>query len=163
MRTALNWLAFVAVLAGFWTIAGPTALGGPASYVIVDGTSMEPTYRHGDLVVAREREVYDVGDIITYDAPVDGQFNVIHRVVGTSEEGYITQGENMERPDGWLAPSNSVYGASWFRIPAGGRILVFLRQPASILGLAAGFIAFEILKRHELVASETREPSEVAA
>jgi hypothetical protein len=50
VKQLLNWGVFVLVLLGFYLIAGPTSLGGPAAYVIVDGRSMEPTYQDGDLV-----------------------------------------------------------------------------------------------------------------
>jgi signal peptidase I len=149
MRQLLNWAIFVALLAGVWWLVGPTQLGGPASYVIVDGRSMEPTYRNGDLVVAKERDGYEVGDVIVYDAPIDRQFEVIHRIVAPTDGGFVTQGDNMERPDGWIAPHDTIHGAAAFHLPRGGALVSFLRQPAAILGLLAGFLTFEYLKRDQ--------------
>jgi signal peptidase I len=145
----LNWGLFVMVLLGVWLLAGPTQLGGPASYVIVDGRSMEPTYSHGDLVIARATSSYEPGEIIVYDAPVDARFNVIHRIVAPTDGGYVTQGDNMEWPDGWIAPHGAIHGTAVLHIPRGGVLVTFLRQPAVILGLLAGFLTFEYLKRSE--------------
>jgi signal peptidase I len=162
MKSLLNWGIFVAVLFGVWQFAGPIQLGGPASYVIVDGRSMEPTYHDGDLVVARVQEEYAVGDVIVYDAPIDSsfdaEFEVIHRIVDPTAGGFVTQGDNMPRPDGWIAPVEAIQGAAVFHLPKGGQLVAFLRQPAAIIGLLAGMIAFEYLKRMEK--RRTEEESE---
>jgi signal peptidase I len=165
MRRLLNWGTFVLVLGVVWVVAGPTLLGGPASYVIVDGVSMEPTYHDGDLVIAREQASYDVGDIIVYDAPIDSQFNVIHRIIETTEGGFITQGDNRNEPDGWIAPHDTIYGSSWLLIPQGGRWVLLLRQPAVIAGLILGLVTFEFLKHAEKKQRRRDEadvPAEVA-
>lgn len=149
MARLANWGTFVVFVAVVWLLAGPTSLGGPASYVIVDGRSMEPTYQDGDLVIARERATYSLGDIVVYDAPVDSQFNVIHRIVQPTSGGFITQGDNRDEPDGWIAPHETIYGSAWLHIPNGGTAITWLRQPAVLAGLAAGLVAFELLKRAE--------------
>jgi signal peptidase I len=170
LKRFLNWAVFVSVVSAVYFVAGPTSLGGPASYVIVDGTSMEPTYYDGDLVIAVERDAYGIGDNIVYDAPVDHQFNVIHRIIEKNDHGFVTQGDNRDEPDGWVAPHESIYGAARFHLPNGGALITLLRQPAVIVGLLAGLIAFEILKRREQRHVEspdedpaTRLPSERAA
>jgi signal peptidase I len=148
-------------------VAGPTFLGGSASYVIVDGRSMEPTYHDGDLVIARQQASYSVGDIIVYDAPIDSQFNVIHRIIEPAEDGFVTQGDNRDVPDGWIAPHENIYGSSWLLIPQGGRWVLFLRQPAVIAGLAMGLVTFEFLKhaekRQRRRDEESTKPAEVTA
>jgi signal peptidase I len=149
MKHLINWGAFVIVLVSVWALAGPTALGGPASYVIVDGRSMEPTYSNGDLVIARQQPGYEVGDVIVYDAPVDAQFNVIHRIIEPTDGGFITQGDKRESADGWIAPHDMIFGASWLMIPKGGHVAAILRQPAVIAGLLMGLLTFEILKHAE--------------
>jgi signal peptidase I len=161
MKRLINWGAFVIVLVAVWAMAGPTALGGPASYVIVDGRSMEPTYSHGDLVIARQLATYEVGDIIVYDAPVDAQFNVIHRIVEPTDGGFITQGDNRDTRDGWIAPHDTIYGASWLMIPKGGHIVAFIRQPAVVIGLLMGLLSFEILK-HAEKRQRRRDPDNTA-
>jgi signal peptidase I len=149
MRRVISWAVFLVTIAGMYVWAAPTSLGGSTSYVLVDGGSMEPTYRHGDLVIAQEQDEYFIGDNIVYDAPIDRPFNVIHRIVAPTDGGFITQGDNRDEPDGWIAPHEAIHGAARFHIPKGGALIVFLRQPAVIIGLLVGFLAFEILKRRE--------------
>ena len=63
----------------------------------VDGTSMLPTLEEGDLVVVQGVPFSDlsVGDIIVYDPPCSATgASVIHRVVGFSEGGVVTKGDN---------------------------------------------------------------------
>ena len=147
MRKTLSWGIFAVVILGMYFVAGPTSLRGPASYIIVDGKSMEPTYEHGDLVVAYERGTYQAGDIVVYDAPVDSQFNVIHRITERTEDGFITQGDNRDEPDGWIAPDEEIYGAALFHIPNGGAMVNFLRQPATILAMGAGWVTLILMER----------------
>jgi signal peptidase I len=166
MKHLLSWSSFAFAVGITWLYIGPVLLGGPASYVIVDGRSMEPTYQNGDLIITRQQDSYAIGDIIVYDAPVDRQFNVIHRIVEPAIGGFVTQGDNMDRPDGWIAPDETIYGAAWLHIPRGGQIVTFLRQPAAIAGLIAGLISFELLKRREqrsTMGVAEREASEAGA
>ena len=147
MKKVVNWGAFVLVLLGVYVLAGPSSLGGSASYVIVDGVSMEPTFAGGDLVVAYKRDTYEIGDIIVYDAPVNSQFNVIHRIIDRTEGGFITQGDNRDEPDGWIAPQEEIHGAALFHIPKGGAIVNFLRQPTTILAVGAGWVTLILMER----------------
>jgi signal peptidase len=139
-RAAIS-LALLGVLAGWFLLLRPTLLGGPASYVIVYGESMEPTLHSSDLAVLQKRSDYGPGDIIAFRVPED-EFGdggmIIHRIVGgNAEEGYIVQGDNKERPDFWRPTDDDILGGMWFSIPGGGRVLAFLRQPL-ILGSVVG-------------------------
>jgi signal peptidase I len=138
MKQVIGWGVFVLVALGVYLVAGPMALGGPVSYVMVDGASMEPTYQHGDLVIAREQRSYEVGDIVVYDAPVDHQYHVIHRIVDEVEGGFVTQGDNMAGRDAWLVPHDVIYGRALIRVPQGGVVVDVLRRPA-IVAAIAGF------------------------
>ncbi len=158
MRRLLNWLVFAAVLLAVWIVAGPTSMGGPASYVIVDGRSMLPTYEDGDLVIARERSTYSPGDVIVYDAPIDSQFNVIHRIVEAADGGFVTQGDNMDKADGWIAPHETIYGSAWLHVPNGGIAITLLRRPAVIAALLMGLLTFELLKHAENKQAAQQEP-----
>lgn len=151
VRTFVDRAVFVVVLAGLWLLLGPVQLGGPASYVIVDGTSMEPTYRDGDLVVSRERDQYGVGDVVTYAPDVAGQpFPVIHRIVEVAAPGeYVTRGDNRDEVDGWLATDADIVGASWAHVPYGGTVLEQLRRPVLWLAAAIGLCALGLLSTRD--------------
>ena len=47
-------LTLAAVLAAIWIAFAPAQLGGQVSYVLVNGTSMEPGFHTGDLVLVRQ-------------------------------------------------------------------------------------------------------------
>jgi signal peptidase I len=155
MKRLLEWSVFALVVVGVWFFVGPTALGGPASYVIIDGTSMEPTYADGDLVIAKAHERYQVGDVITYDAPIGRTYRVIHRVIQVTETGYVTQGDNRDEADGWEVPFDAVHGSSWVHLPYGGQVALTLRHPPALIGLVAGWLTLLLLTQ-----SEKRSPED---
>jgi signal peptidase I len=138
-RNAAVLLALL-VFVGWFAWFRPTALGGPANYIIVSGDSMEPTYQDGDLVVLRRAPSYNTGDIVAY--PMKTHFDtgrlVIHRVAGKDEDGFITQGDNRESADPWRATDADIRGAAWAHIPKLGTYLAWLRQPWHLGWLAAG-------------------------
>ena len=121
--TSLALTAVVAVLV--WVFLWPTFLGGAATYTVVAGPSMEPTYESGDLVIVREQRTYSEGDIIAYDTE-NGP--VIHRIVdGDGTNGYITQGDNNDAVDSWQPTHEDVIGKPWLHVPEIGNYLIFAR------------------------------------
>src|SRR5207244_2652665 len=105
-RRLLAFLKFAVVLAamGVWFVAlRPQALGGPADYVMVAGTSMLPTLRTGDVVVVRPQASYHAGDVIAYRVPKGDPAaggRIIHRIVsGSGDRGYTGQGDNRKTAD----------------------------------------------------------------
>lgn len=125
----------VALLALVWFIFfRPTTLGGPATYVIVTGDSMEPTLHDGDLVVTRKRASYQPGDVVTFHV-ADG--NVIHRIVDTTPDGFVTQGDNKASVDPWTPDADQVLGRQWLYLPRAGLPLQVLQQPMMLAIIAA--------------------------
>lgn len=60
----------------------------------ITGTSMFPLLKAGrDTVIIKADNSYNVGDIIFYRRD-DGHF-VLHRIVGTDENGYVLCGDNQ--------------------------------------------------------------------
>ncbi|NLG73388.1 MAG: signal peptidase I [Chloroflexi bacterium] len=141
MRKILSFLAVMLSLVWFIYFR-PAFLGGPASYIIVSGVSMEPTLYTGDLAVMQRQAAYAPGDIVAFRVPGG---HVIHRIVGGSaEEGFITRGDNKTSTDPWRPRPEDIAGRMWFHIPGGGRPLQVLRQPKYILALG-GLAAFLFL------------------
>lgn len=141
LRRYVSTLLTVLLLAGWFVWLRPTVLGGPASYIIVSGFSMEPTYYEGDLVVLQAQPDYEIGDIVAFR--VQGS-NVIHRIIDKSPGGYTLQGDNKNAPDPWTPTNDDVLGKAWFHIPAGGRYLLTLKQPLT-LALFIAAVAFVII------------------
>ncbi|HUG29701.1 MAG TPA: signal peptidase I [Candidatus Limnocylindria bacterium] len=119
----------------------PVVLGGPASYLVVSGASMEPALRSGDLVVAVRADAYAVGDIVAFHT--DGGL-VVHRIVGSDDSGFVVQGDSRASPDIWRPEATEILGAVRFQVPFGGRLIEILRTPFS-LGLAAAAATFLLI------------------
>jgi signal peptidase I len=141
-----------AVMAWF-IVLRPQQLGGPASYIVVSGTSMDPGLHPGDLVVVVRAENYVAGDIVAYRIP-EGQpasgFQVIHRIVGgDAERGFIMRGDNTNGPDQWHPTQVDILGRELVRLPAVAQLLMILRNPLVLAGLAGVLAAAWLLRRRE--------------
>jgi signal peptidase I len=141
-----GWTLFVAFLAAWAIFLRPAFLGGPLTYVIVAGHSMEPTLNTGDLVVARRQNTYRRGDVIAYRITKDqagAGTLVIHRIVGgSSSDGYMTRGDNRKYRDPWRPKPADIAGKMSVHARRLGMIPVFSH---TILGMAfiaalAGFL-----------------------
>ena len=141
LRRIAGWLVFVVVAAAWVAFFRPVGLGGPASYVTVSGESMEPTMYEGDFVITREQDDYQVGDVLVYrieQGEVGAGGLVIHRITGGSmEEGFVTQGDNRDKPDLWYPTGHEIVGEVWIDMPKVGKWLPLLRSPLVIAGFAA--------------------------
>lgn len=131
-------LAFL-VLAVAWYVFAPPQLGGSTTYAIVYGSSMEPRFHRGDLVLLRSASDYEVGDIAAYDSPELGR-SVMHRIVEHTGERYQFKGDNNDFLDSPTPQRVDVTGKLWLRIPAAGKVLTTLRSPV-FAALAAGLLA----------------------
>ena len=174
-RPIREWLVFAILLVVAWVFVGPQQLGGPVAYVMVDGTSMVPTYNDGDLILAKARDSYGVGDVVTYVADTGNQpFPVIHRIVKAKADGsYVTRGDNRDDNDEFHVDDNNIVGESWLRIPHAGVVADFFRHPLGLGLLAAAFVFTLLTKRSsadgvsedsagDQVPSDATTPSEAA-
>lgn len=127
---------FLAAIA--WAALAPVQLGGKTAYVIVDGNSMEPKFRLGDLVLMRKQSVYQIGDAVTYKSAELGEF-VFHRIVDIQAEHFILQGDNNAWLDSYQPVQGEIVGKLWFHIPALGKAIQWTRQPLP-LAIASGLL-----------------------
>ena len=122
-----------------WVLFAPPQLGGQATMVIVDGSSMEPGYHQGDLIIVRSADYYQIGDIVAYKHLQMGKY-VIHRIIGEELNRFILQGDNNTWTDGFKPSQAEIIGKHWIRIPKIGKVIAWLRKPvylaffASLLG-----------------------------
>lgn len=150
LRDAPLMLAIGGFLAWF-IVLGPSVIGGPATYVFVSGTSMEPTLRTGDLVITRRAETYEVGDIVAFRVPDSAQGVargglVIHRIAGGSAaEGYVMRGDNRIGDDPWRPTPGDIAGRAFIVVPGVAPFLLLLREPIVFASLAAGITVFLIV------------------
>ena len=147
-------ISFALVLAVilFWAfVLRPQTLGGPAGYVLVSGTSMNPVYHTGDMVLVERHGAYHVGDIVAYKVPKGDAMagaQVIHRIVGgDASHGFLVQGDNRTAPDVWRPKPSDIVGAKELRIPNAVLVLQFLRSPVLLALLAACFVFVRVIGR----------------
>jgi signal peptidase I len=138
-------------------------LGGRQSYVLVEGTSMEPTYETGDLVIIREEGHYAVGDIIAYriDDESTGKKRIIHRIVGVGPDGYVTQGDNRPGRDPWTPSDDDVLGRAVLHVPGAGAAARSISRPPvlALLGAATVMVGGSKRRRRRLPLSPAVEPA----
>ena len=135
-------LLTVVLVAAWWLMLGPTAVGGPASYIAVQGHSMDGTYATGDLIVLQERNTYQVGDIVAFRA-AGGQ--VIHRIIGgNGTDGYVMQGDNNPDIDPWHPTDEDVLGVAIIRLAGSAHYLDLPSEPW-FAGLTAGLLTLLFL------------------
>jgi signal peptidase I len=135
------WAVFIAGLVAWALFFRPQVLGGPATYLIVSGRSMEPTLHAGDLVVATRQRTYRPGDVIAYYIPKNqagAGALVIHRIVGgSSRDGYVTRGDNRSYRDPWRPRPADIAGKMKLDAPRLGLLPVFAHTTAGMALIAA--------------------------
>ena len=145
-------LGLLAAAVAVWVVAlRPQALGGPALYIVVRGSSMLPTYETGDLVVLQSASSYTVGDIVAYRVPeaeIGGGHIIIHRISGgEGDAGFAVKGDNNPAVDPWAPRTSDIAGKAWWVIPGLGRVIAFIHQPVIAGALAAALMVAFILAR----------------
>ncbi|MCB5952111.1 signal peptidase I [Enterococcus sp. BWT-B8] len=62
---------------------------------IVDGDSMNPTLQSGDKVIAKRTKTPNRYEIITFDPPVDSNFQYVKRVIGMPGDAIWIEGSDL--------------------------------------------------------------------
>jgi signal peptidase I len=123
-------VVFWLTLGGALFVGWPSQWGGNTTYVVVRGNSMLPNYHTGDIVVARERDRYDVGEVLVYEVPdqyVGAGALIMHRLVEVDAGGkFIVQGDNREEPDKFDIYDRHIRGSEVFHIPKLGLIMNYI-------------------------------------
>jgi signal peptidase len=164
-RRLAKFAAAAAVVA-FWAVTlRPEALGGNATYIVVRGNSMEPTYHTGDLVIGGSSSEYAVGDIVAYRVPA-GEIGeghvVVHRIVGgDSTAGFVMRGDNNGAPDPWSPRIGDIEGRAWLLVPGLGSLIAFVHQPVIAGGLAASIMVTMVIAGSSRTAARPRVPADV--
>lgn len=149
LRGVLITILSVVVLGNVWLLVSQAVLKQDPpdifgySQLIVTSGSMEPAFSAGDVVIVKKGKDCRPGDIVTFRDSA-GQL-VTHRIVGTNEGRYITQGDANNTVDGELLDPLNVVATYVTYIPRVGEALLFLRSPLGLLVLAiVGFLLIEL-------------------
>jgi signal peptidase I len=157
-RAVLAIVGLCLALAGLGALSGRT--GGPISWVITAGTSMQPEINPGTLVVVHRKPSYEEGDVVAYRSSQLGQ-TVLHRVVEVDGSTLILKGD----ANSWLDPVSpkpeDVLGERTLQIGGAGRVLQLMQNPLA-LGALAGLVVVPFLTGGGR-GSRRRRPPRVAA
>ena len=91
--------------------------------------SMEPTFSKGTLLIVRESEKVDIGDIVVYQS---GNSLVVHRITDIKKNQITTQGDANNTPDPSFDRS-AIKGVVIGWIPYLGTVLNMVRTPAGVI------------------------------
>ncbi len=118
----------------------PTVFGW--SWAVILSGSMEPEIRLDDLIVNKAQDGYEVGDIITVE---NGSSLTTHRIVGETEEGFITKGDANNTEDTSPVAQERIVGKVVFSVPKVGLVIGYLKTPLGMLCMVLlGFCLIEI-------------------
>ena len=134
--------------------------------IIVDGTSMNPTYLNGDVLVyqgAAAPTNIENGTIIAYMPSETGlpaldylvRPIVVHRVIGEIHQSdgtvlYRTKGDNNKFDDPTLVRSDQVLGTPVTDVPLVGLLVLFLKSPQGLIFIiGAAVFVFMGKSEHE--------------
>jgi signal peptidase len=145
-------ITIIVLVVMLWAVTlRPQVLGGPATFVAVRGSSMLPTYQHGDLVVVESVATYEVGQVVAYRVPageIGAGHVVIHRIVGgDATHGFTMQGDHNTAPDPWHPRQAEMVGIASFRVANAGRLIALVQQPVIMGGLASAIVVTVLLAR----------------
>ena len=101
---------------------------GVGAAVIVSG-SMEPELSVGDLIIVKEQDAYEVGDVIVYQ---DGRMSVAHRIVAMDEETVTAKGDANNTNDSPITPAQ-IKGEVVTAVPLVGYLVNAVKTPLGTL------------------------------
>lgn len=133
-----------------------SSVNGYSAQTIISG-SMEPTLSVYDVIIVKQQDNYNLGDIITFYVPEeDGKMTCYtHRIVSVGDGFYLTQGDNNQQWDDWTVYRQNVVGSIEARIPKIGKLVMeFSKIPLDsyriaivvVFAILSFFIIFDTLK-----------------
>ena len=123
------------LLVGMTAVIAAAIGTGRVAYEVTEGTSMEPTYHSGDLVVTARAGSYRIGDIVSYQNK-DKSGVVLHRITGGDATGFVLKGDNNQSYDPINPAADEVIGRAVLHLPNVGAVL---RPPISY-GVLGGLL-----------------------
>ena len=148
LSTALTALCALVLVANVYTLAMRALTDelqpdffGFSSAVVISG-SMSGSIEVNDMIVIHEQSSYAVGDVVTFER--NGNL-ITHRIVGESENGFVTKGDANNAEDADALREENIVGRVVLVIPRVGRAIELLRTPLGMTALVfAGFLLIEL-------------------
>lgn len=147
LNLAVTVLLIVLIGCQAYSLLAKQVLGKPYASVlglhmaVVLSGSMEPAISPNDLILVRDQEDYQVGDIVMYQTK---GLPVTHRIVAQMETGIVTQGDANDTADDAILQSQ-IIGKVIFVIPAVGAVMEALQTPLGMLCLVVLLLLLIVL------------------
>lgn len=129
-----------------WLSFAPRQVGGPVSYVVTSGISMEPLLHAGDMAVVRERDSYRVGEVVAFYNK-DLKRVVLHRILKREGDLYVFKGDNNDFIDSYRPSREDLIGELWIKVPAAGKFLTGSPLTIAVLSGLGSLIGLRRVKR----------------
>lgn len=95
--------------------------------------SMDPIINTGSLIVVRKQAMYEVGDVISYNALVEGKEIIIsHRIVGIGGNVYLTKGDANTAIDRETVIPRHIIGRVVLIVPYLGYVISMVKSTFGI-------------------------------
>ena len=118
---------------------------GYGAAVVLSG-SMEPELSEGDLIIVKEVNEYQKGDVVVFQDP---NSLVVHRIIHLDDDSVITKGDANNVADEPIEKA-SIKGKVVVSIPYIGILVDLIKTPVGTFGIIAAAIALsEIPRRRE--------------
>jgi len=138
-------LIIIAIMIPIFIYFWPSALGGDAEILIVQGKSMLPTIQPGSLVVTKQAPSYEIDDIVSFTLKEGGaQRVIVHRIIDQVGGDFIIKGDNNPKKDVGTYSEEEILGKVVFATPYVGDLLGFARNPLVLVISAVFIIAFQM-------------------
>lgn len=131
---------------------------GIGASVVLSG-SMEPALSVGDLLIVREAESYEVGDIVVYQS---GRIAVVHRITAIDGDTVTTQGDANNVADEPI-PMEAICGKVAVAIPLIGYLAWAMKSPIAVLAMLAAAVLLIELSFRDTKEKHTSEQDEIKA
>lgn len=96
--------------------------------------SMDPVINTGSLIVVRKQAMYEVGDVVSYNARIEGQDIIIsHRIVNIGGNVYLTKGDANSAVDREIVVSRLIIGKVVVIIPYLGYFVSTVKSTFGVL------------------------------
>lgn len=91
--------------------------------LIVSSGSMFPEIDAGEIIIIKEKDTYEIGDIIT--SCIDNKYLVTHRIVDIEKDKYVMKGDNNNCVDERLIEKEEIEGKVIFHSKLLGKIYYY--------------------------------------
>lgn len=118
---------------------------GYGAAVVLSG-SMEPTFSAGDMIIVKDTDGFEVGDIVVFQ---EKDILIVHRIIEVSSQSVTTKGDANNTADEPTDISD-IRGKVVFCIPFAGKIVNLIKTPlGTLLVIIAAVALLEIPRRKE--------------